>query len=470
VREETANALAKIGVPATEPLIANLAAYWVVEQQWDKCIEIGTPAVESLIAALEDKDWHVRQATVRALGRIGDARAVEPLIARQSDTSKKVREEAANALAKIGVSAIEPLIANLKNIDMRQATSKVLAQIGTPVIEPLIPTLKDRDDDVRWTATKLLGQIGPQLADAALRTRTAELLIDGLKDKDKYVCLDAAKALGQIGPQLEDVALLAQMEKSLITALEERDEDVCQAAVKALGRIGVSAVKSRIAALKDEDKDVRLGAVKALGKIGGARAVKPLSVALKDEDKHVRQAAAKALGEIGDTRAVEPLMKKKTVLEKNLTISMIDFFKEAEYIIKLGLASSKRDINTINWYRIIAKNKSVIKPKNSLLLRNARIICDGKIYGLCEGTVKVTNPLQPSPDGHLLLQMNGPLDAPSKCSVSCSCGTSFIVYADATVGEPKECYLRIDTVHQAAGAKLPIRPFFETDGIDIVRF
>jgi len=160
--------------------------------------------------------------------------------------------------------------------------------------------------------------------------------------------------------------------------------------------------------------------------------------------------------------------EKETVLEKNLTISMIDFFKEAEYIIKLGLARSKPDINTINWYRIIAKDQSVIKPENSLLLRNARIRCDGKIYGLCEGTVKVTHPLQPSPDGHLLLQMKGPLDALSKCPVSCSCGTSFMVYADATVGQPNECYLRIDTVCQAEGAKFEIRPFLETDGVDIV--
>jgi hypothetical protein len=161
--------------------------------------------------------------------------------------------------------------------------------------------------------------------------------------------------------------------------------------------------------------------------------------------------------------------KSVSVLEEGLTIAMVDFFKEAEHIINLGLASSKQDINTINWYRIVAEDSSVMMPSNIMLCRNARIICDGKIYGLCEGVVKVTHPLKPSPDGHLLMQMKGPLDALSKCPAACSCGTSFMIYADATVGESNECYLRIDTVHQAAGAKFPIRPFFETDGVDIVQ-
>jgi len=158
-----------------------------------------------------------------------------------------------------------------------------------------------------------------------------------------------------------------------------------------------------------------------------------------------------------------------TVLEENLTFSMVDFFKEYEYLIKIGLARSFQDVDTVNFYRIKAKDRSVIKPKNSLRLRNARVICDGKIHGLgCDGLVKAIHPLQPSPDGHLLLKMGGPLDALSKCPVTCTCGTAFMMYADAAAGERDECYLTIATTQQPEEVKLGIRPFFETDGVDIL--
>ncbi|HYC20073.1 MAG TPA: HEAT repeat domain-containing protein, partial [Candidatus Bathyarchaeia archaeon] len=84
VRKSVAEALSKIGEPAVEPLIKALndtseyvcegavealgkigwapgsdeaaAAYWTVKRRWDKCVEIGEPAVEPLIRALVDSD------------------------------------------------------------------------------------------------------------------------------------------------------------------------------------------------------------------------------------------------------------------------------------------------------------------------------------------------------------------------------------------------------------------------------
>ena len=46
----------------------------------DALAMIGEPAVEPLIAALEKKDANLRQLAAWALGQIGDTRAVEPLI------------------------------------------------------------------------------------------------------------------------------------------------------------------------------------------------------------------------------------------------------------------------------------------------------------------------------------------------------------------------------------------------------
>ena len=38
------------------------ASYWVAKRQLDKCVEIGGPAVEPLIAALKDSEDRVREA------------------------------------------------------------------------------------------------------------------------------------------------------------------------------------------------------------------------------------------------------------------------------------------------------------------------------------------------------------------------------------------------------------------------
>jgi len=163
-------------------------------------------------------------------------------------------------------------------------------------------------------------------------------------------------------------------------------------------------------------------------------------------------------------------MENVTILEDNLTFEMVDFFKEHQKLIDMGLASSKRDINDRKFYRVVAKEKKFIQPKNGLLIRNAFAECDGKIMGLgCDGLVKMTHPTQKTPDGDLLVRMNGVLDFSSKCMGTCSCGTSFLVYADASGGEPGTCYLAIHTTSQPK-TSLPIVPFFQAQSIAVVSF
>ena len=157
------------------------------------------------------------------------------------------------------------------------------------------------------------------------------------------------------------------------------------------------------------------------------------------------------------------------MFEDKLTCVMVDFYKEHELIISLGLASSKRDVNTMKFYRITSTDDTILKPQNSLQMTNARIICQGQWMGLtCDGNIPVTNPLLPSQGGHLLLQMEGPLRAPSKALASCSCGANFMLYADATVGKPDECYVVIATVSQSEEAKFGINPTLEFDALDVV--
>jgi len=76
---------------------------------------IGEPALEPLIAALQEKRSHPRDSwrrywTTEALGLLCDPRAVEPLITALTDSEKGVREGAAEALGRIrDTRALVPL-------------------------------------------------------------------------------------------------------------------------------------------------------------------------------------------------------------------------------------------------------------------------------------------------------------------------------------------------------------------------
>ena len=58
----------------------NSTSYDVREAAIDALVEIGKPAVESLVSALESTNKEVQISAARVLGRIGDTRAIQPLI------------------------------------------------------------------------------------------------------------------------------------------------------------------------------------------------------------------------------------------------------------------------------------------------------------------------------------------------------------------------------------------------------
>lgn len=107
------------------------AWYWIAQKDWERCIIIGTPAVNPLIVALNDEEGWVRIAAAKALGDIGDARAVGPLIAVLKDRNEDIRNAASDALGMMGPPAIDPLIALLRDLDkdIRKAAAIVLKKI-----------------------------------------------------------------------------------------------------------------------------------------------------------------------------------------------------------------------------------------------------------------------------------------------------------------------------------------------------
>lgn len=104
-----ANALAKIGKPAVEPLVVALKNEnpFVRRNAAEALGEIlgeikDASAVKPLVDALKDDDLIVRRNAAKALGKIKDASAEEPLTSALKDESPAVRRNAAIALREMG--------------------------------------------------------------------------------------------------------------------------------------------------------------------------------------------------------------------------------------------------------------------------------------------------------------------------------------------------------------------------------
>jgi HEAT repeat protein len=255
------------------------AAYWAAKGQWHKCVEIGRPAVDTLVDALKHSDSLVRQLATKGLGQIRDVRAVDPLI-----VALKGREDgraaAAEALGAIDDDrAVEPLIGALKDTGpvVRAAAARSLGLLGdVRAVDKLITALRDHEPVVRAAAAGALGEIGD--------IRAVDPLIAALRGRED-VRGPAASALGRIGD--------ARAVEPLIGALN--DMRVCVAAAEALVRIGAPAAAPLVATLRDRAEVVRNAAAEALIVQIGAPAFGPLMAALRDEQEAVRQSAADML-------------------------------------------------------------------------------------------------------------------------------------------------------------------------------
>ncbi|WP_440951842.1 HEAT repeat domain-containing protein [Methanococcoides sp. FTZ1] len=216
-------------------------------------VEIGKPAVDPLIQALNEDNPKVRENSAASLGKIGDERAVHSLIELLADENDEVRRAAEIALCDVGEPAVEPLV---EAIYAPNANWAVLSN-----------------------GMRVLGTIGDE--------RAVGPLIGMLGGED---AVDAAAALGSIGePAVEP----------LIDVLADDDPHVRAWAARALGKTDdPRAVEPLVELLNDEDENVRSNAAMALGKLDDRRAIEPLKKALNDRSDRVRTLARSAIGDI----------------------------------------------------------------------------------------------------------------------------------------------------------------------------
>lgn len=166
VRREAAKALGSIGEVRAIPAVLETLKdedQSVREGAAEGLALFGKKAVEPLLAAIEDPDWHVRVGCVIAFRIIGDRRAIDAIVNSLHDENRFVRREAVKTLGRIGESsAYDPLVDALSDEDRSvriRAISALVKCCGTGAADPIRMALDDPDSSVRLRAARALDDL-----------------------------------------------------------------------------------------------------------------------------------------------------------------------------------------------------------------------------------------------------------------------------------------------------------------------
>lgn len=240
---------------AWEPKDAQQEAYYcIAKNDWDRCVQIGVPAVEPLIGVLKDSSYRKRRDAVKALGMIHDERVEKVLIGALKDVDAEVRVAAVDALRGIGgEQTTAPVIAILKEIKQKEGAAN--EQIA---------------------AMKTLGVFGGEPA--------MEILAEMLESDIQAVRETAADTLDDLGWQPDTE------ERHAYYCIARSEWEQCAA-------IGAPAVEPLI---KMPMACTNRTVIEVLGKIGDTRAVKPIQYRLESDNWEMRKTAALALLSIAE--------------------------------------------------------------------------------------------------------------------------------------------------------------------------
>ena len=308
VRLKTISALKQIGAPAFPILLEALRSSdtQVCEAAAKALGDMGPDAVLPIIRLLADGEWQVRAGAAAALGQLGpEPGVVSALIASFADERPEVREAAVRAFGRIGLEGSEvppSLLGALKDEDprVRLAVADVLGSM-TRATEEVVPVLlgsvDDESTEVRLAVIRALGAMD----DAA--GKVGPVLLDLVHDDDPAVRIAAIRALGNLEAfSDESVPVLSEL-------LQAEDAEVQKASRNALITLGVDYVSVLAGRLEDPDPEVRELAAETLGLAGrkAMDAVPLLIDALDDDSPRVRFTVFWALEKItGEALGMDP--------------------------------------------------------------------------------------------------------------------------------------------------------------------
>ncbi len=254
--------------------------YYIAKKQWNKLINLGKTAINTLVEILIYGPPFLRSEVVKILQKL-DWNPKNDL----ENAWYLIVERDWQNLENLGEKALGPLLDALKYED-RKISRKIIeliSKIGDKAVEPLINMLQFEKRDVKNKVARVLGKIG--------NTKAVTPLLEFVKDDRGIIEGDVVWALGEIGDN-STINLLKQL-------LGESDKITRILINEALQKFGESPLNSYTLSLKNEDPAVRVDTISQLVGIGTSEAIELVVNTMLDEKKIVRETASKALDGIG---------------------------------------------------------------------------------------------------------------------------------------------------------------------------
>ncbi|HJJ28111.1 MAG TPA: HEAT repeat domain-containing protein [Methanocorpusculum sp.] len=261
--------------------------FYVREAAQRLFIDGGRPAVDVLVAAVENGSAAEQFSAVETLGQFRDSAAVKPLLCAANLPDESIREI---AVMSLGIypdeevtaalfAALEDVpavrLAALSGLKGRAMSESDAAKVASHLL--------DADEEIRAACVYVLDAHTPDSAanDSAAAVRRAfasvtlstDILARLCGDYDSSVRTAAADALGKLKAPRADV---------LIPMLKDEVPGVRRAAAAALACSDApETVQALIEALNDPKPGIRAAAANALGTIGGPEAIAALRAAMQ---------------------------------------------------------------------------------------------------------------------------------------------------------------------------------------------
>lgn len=202
-------------------------------------------AIPALLKALNDRDVRVRQASVWAVGQVGDPSVLRGLVGLLEDRNLLVAHRAQEVLADRGREVADAIVAFAGTTSSRSGRLAAIELIGwlrlTTAADLLLEFMDDIDPEVRVKSVKAAAAIGDP--------RFLQSFSGGLDDSSWAVRCQAAKGLSLYGSP--------DTVPGLNRALRDRHWWVRFYAATALAEAGPFGAEALQAALQDPEPPVR---------------------------------------------------------------------------------------------------------------------------------------------------------------------------------------------------------------------
>ncbi len=138
------------------------AFFAYASQQWDLLVKIGLASIYACAAALQDASFYIRTSAVLTLGEIAHVEVLPLLELAMQDENSYVRSASVRALSKLGYFALPALTRAIHDEDkgVRQEAASALTNLGEAAVPVLITAMRESDWYFRGEIAQALTRIG----------------------------------------------------------------------------------------------------------------------------------------------------------------------------------------------------------------------------------------------------------------------------------------------------------------------